>query len=97
MWGVLHECKGGSQRIRWSDGDVKDPWCVGYYTGVGQGGYHLVSYLRAGSWRDRNYNRITKVSKKRGEWILSNMALIEQNNKTIYWWLRQPMNKKVDI
>lgn len=80
---------------KYADGHSQDHWAIGFYKGVTHHGdrYDVVDG-EGKLFRHNGFRRITKISKNRGAWLLSNKELIEMSRRSLYWWLRQPMKQK---
>ncbi len=80
---------------KWSDGDPKDQWCVGFYKGVlpyeTKDRYEVVDN-DGNLFRGNGFRRVKKISQRRGEFILSKREQIESSTKSLWWWLRQPLD-----
>jgi hypothetical protein len=55
---------------KYSDGDPHDPWCIGFYDCF-ERERHFVVDLDGRTFRARGFRRAKKISKERGDWILS--------------------------
>ena len=77
---------------KYHDGNSAEGWCVGFFDrtekGEVQDRHFIVSItglqFRAGS----GYRRMSKISKARGEFILSNVDNIELSHRSLWWWKR---------
>jgi len=74
---------------RWSDGDPKDPFAVGFVVSVEEEGF-VVSY---GYNYSRMFRKVKKISANRGRFILDNISEIEEGTKSLWWWSRRKMVK----
>jgi hypothetical protein len=78
---------------KWSDGDPLDQWAVGFYDKpIMEGRRHLVTDTDGNQMRHNGFRRVAKISKKRGEFILSNAAIIESASRSLWWWKRRSMS-----
>ena len=79
---------------KWSDGDPRDHWCVGFFIGVlhktGKDRFE-VGDENGNLFRFNGFRRIKKISAERGQWILERKEVIEQSGKSVWGWLRMPM------
>ena len=75
---------------KYSDGDPMDQWCVGFYDGM-LGNKYLVVDKEGVSFRPSGFRRVTKISKKRGEFILYHKWNIAMGGRSMYWWARCTM------
>jgi len=79
---------------KWNDGDPQDQWCVGFYRGKlkkTSGDRHEIVDGRGNLFRGNGFRRIKKISSERGGFILSKKDQIESGNKSLWWWVKQPM------
>ena len=75
---------------KWSDGDPRDQWCVGFYDRE-ENGRHYVVDSDGKQFRLNGFRRVKKISKSRGEFILNNAKNIEANHRSLWWWNRTSM------
>jgi|APSaa5957512576_1039674.scaffolds.fasta_scaffold30810_3 hypothetical protein len=89
---------------RWCDGDRRDPWGIGWYLGLHEPlrPNYPITYRVAdsdgrphGGYQLTEYARIKKISKERGEWILSHKKEIEWGDRSLWWWVRYSMKKSL--
>lgn len=81
---------------KYRDGDPGDQFCIGFYDrsfnhyGIEQ--RHLVVDAEGKQFRSNGFRRIARVSKKRGEWMVRNLALIEamRDRFSVWHWWRAP-------
>lgn len=77
---------------KWSDGDPGDQWCVGFYKGITTEDRHEVVDSNGDLFRGNGFRRVKKISQQRGEFILSKREQIQSGTKSLWWWLRQPLD-----
>ena len=77
---------------KWSDGDPKDQWCVGFHDGE-ERGRHFVTDNEGNQFRCNGFRRVAKISQERGEFILRNRPTIEWAERSLWWWKRCSMKK----
>jgi len=80
---------------KWSDGDPKDQWCVGFYKAVlpkVTKDRHEIVDADGNLFRGNGFRRVKRISRRRGEFILSKRDQIESNTKSLWWWVRQPLD-----
>lgn len=87
---------------KYDDGDANDPWAIGFVIAGPCGDRILVAdasgqpIIFSGGFR-----RVRKISRKRGAWLLGNAQKIEatalrrRSKRSIWSWLRHPMNKEI--
>jgi len=80
---------------KWSDGNSQEQWCVGFYAGITAPHYNPPRYdvvdENGVQFRSNGFRRVKKISKARGEWILKNMAQIEESRKSLWYFARCKM------
>jgi hypothetical protein len=76
---------------KWNDGSSKDDWCIGFFKTFNKDRYYIVD-LNGNSLRVNGFRRCKKISKKRGEFILSKIDLIQMSSKSLWFWMRQPID-----
>lgn len=75
---------------KYSDGDPKDQWCIGFFYKEENCRYYVIDD-HGQQFRNNGFRRIRKISKARGAYILNNTNIIENSDHSIWWWLRQKM------
>lgn len=80
---------------KWGDGDPQDQWCVGFYERQLRDDRHLVCRSDGTPFRASGFRRVERISRGRGEWILSNMKSIEQGSRSLWGWKRAVMRPGV--
>ena len=78
---------------KYSDGDPRDQWCVGFYDGESRD-RHFVVDRDGSSFRASGFRRVKKISAVRGKWLLDNSEGIELSGKSVWGWLLAPMQSK---
>ena len=79
---------------KWSDGSPFDQWCIGFYDGASSDGKrHYVKDEKGYQLRFNGFRRCEKISKKRGEFILSFLDSLEISRKSLWWWKRCSITK----
>lgn len=79
---------------KWNDGSPFDQWCIGIYDGLSSDGRrHYVKKTNGEQFRVVGFRRCEKISKKRGEFILSFLNSLEISRKSLWWWKRCSMTK----
>ena len=74
---------------KWSDGDPKDNWCVGFYDRQ-EGNRHFVVDGNGTQFRAGGFRRAKKISKARGDWLVKNIPDIEKSGRSVWGFLRMP-------
>lgn len=81
---------------KYGDGDPKDHWAIGFYSGLTPGNYSEPRFdVRDGdgrSFRGNGFRRIKEISQERGAWMLKHSKLIEQGNPSVWHYARCSMN-----
>lgn len=76
---------------RWSDGDPRDPWFIGFYDG-NNGNDKLIRHYVTGNdgvrFRPGGYTRVKKISAEMGAWLLANQEAIEASGRSLYILIR---------
>lgn len=62
---------------KFTDGDTRDPWAVGFYDGKTINGRHLVVDSDGNQFRLNGYARVSKIKGKAGEWLVRNASTLE--------------------
>jgi len=78
---------------KYSDGDARDHWCVGFYDGESRD-RHFVVDSSGNSFRASGFRRVKKITTTRGKWLLDSSQSIELSGKSVWAWLRAPMQSK---
>ena len=73
---------------KFSDGDSKDQWFVGFYDGK-LGDKHFVKDANGVQSRLNGYRRVQRITKAEGKYILANKRDIERGNLSMWQILRQ--------
>ena len=79
---------------KWHDGDPRDQWAIGFYSGIlpkSSGERHLVVDDGEQQFRANGFRRVKKISAERGRWILERRHDIEQGTRSLWWWARACM------
>lgn len=76
---------------KWSDGDPQDHWCVGFFKAMSGDRFDIVDD-NGDLFRGNGFRRCKKISKRRGDFLLSKKSEIEACGKSLWWWLRQPLD-----
>lgn len=78
---------------KYSDGDPHDHWCVGIVRGflLGYSPRILVEDCNGQLFRANGFRRAKRISRERGDFIIAHMADIESSDRSLWWWLRCPM------
>lgn len=77
---------------KWSDGDPQDAWCVGFFSHMLREDRYIVVDDKGVPFRANGFRRAKRISDKRGRWILENEKEIEMSGRSLWGWLRVPMN-----
>lgn len=80
---------------KYSDGDPKDQWCIGFYEcpldySPMPPRHHIVDG-NGRPFRGNGFRRVKKISHARGMWLLDHAGDIEMGARSLWWWVRQPM------
>lgn len=78
---------------KWSDGDPKDHWCIGIYSGE-ENGRHYVVDKNGNNFRGNGFRRAKKITSNRGKWMLDRSEEIEHSGRSVWGWLRAAMSQK---
>ena len=83
---------------KYEDGDPGDHFAVGFYshsdTSRGASDLrHVVADGEGKPFRANGFRRVEKISRERGEWLVSRLSEIELGSKSVWWWKRQ----KIDV
>ena len=76
---------------KWSDGDPRDPWFVGFYGGPTFHGKHVVTdtdgkpFYRGGGLR-----RCERISNYVGHALIAGMKIIEMGSASVWYWRYHP-------
>ena len=87
---------------KYSDGDSKDHWCIGFYNGVmpkygTENPRHDVVGNDGISFRGNGFRRVQKISAKRGKAILSVRFSIEHLDRSVWFWVRAKIKDIMDL
>jgi len=80
---------------KWSDGDPQDQWAIGFFDEMlpkSSGDRYMVIDNNGKQFCNNGFRRLKKISQTRGAWLLSRKLDIERGTKSLWWWVRQPMN-----
>ena len=71
---------------KYSDGDPKDQWCVGFWAGLTNHNppRHNVVDKNGQLFRSNGFQRVKKISQSVGEYILNNKRNIEQSSHSVF-------------
>lgn len=72
---------------KYSDGDPKDPFAIGFFDGM-LGDRYLVVDNNDKQFRASGFRRIDKISKYVGEILIRNIGLIENGDASVWFWRR---------
>lgn len=80
---------------KYNDGDPGDHYCVGFYAGSythGSETRHLVVDSCGNLFRHNGFRRVKRVSSRRGNWLVANLALIDRmkDERSVWHWVRAP-------
>jgi hypothetical protein len=73
---------------KYDDGDPRDHFCVGLYkedTWHNPPRYHVVDG-NGELFRGNGFRRMKKISRDRGDFLVSNIKAIEQGDRSVWWW-----------
>ncbi len=82
---------------KYSDGDPKDHWAVGFYDCELPSGHpllsarHMVINGDGKQMRGNGFRRVAKISAERGAWLLAHASEIEHSGKSMWGWKRAQM------
>lgn len=80
---------------KYSDGDPNDHWVVGFFHGMlpkSSGDRFEVVDSGGAFFRGNGFRRIKKISAERGNWLLTRAPLITASQRSLWSWVREPMN-----
>ena len=82
-------CKPGDYVLatKWHDGDPKDFWYVGFYSGF-RNERHLVVDNEGKNSPGNGFRRVDKISARVGRQILKHAKFIELSGFSIWYWRR---------
>ena len=72
---------------RWSDGDSREPFCVGFIVEIFEAGRYAIADNK-GKRFSGTYRRAERISQERGAFIVANISHIEQGVRSVWWWKR---------
>lgn len=81
---------------KYRDGDPKDQWAVGFLAAIetsSKGTRYFVSNAEGVSFRSNGFRRVKSIKGKRGAWLLKNADSIESSSRSLWGWVRYPINK----
>ncbi len=78
---------------KWSDGDPGDHWAVGFFDHM-LGERFIVVDSEGQPFRANGFRKVKKISTDRGAWVLAHAKEIELSGRSVWGWLRRPMNPK---
>lgn len=85
---------------KYRDGDPGDHFAVGFYLKPLITAYdlpgenrHIVVDSNGNPFRANGFRRVKKISKERGEWLLSHIKEIETGMRSVWWWARASMKR----
>jgi hypothetical protein len=87
---------------KYSDGDSKDHWCIGFYNGrmldygEERPRYDVVDGEGV-SFRGNGFRRVKKISKERGKAILDVRYAIEHLDRSVWFWVRTKLSDFEEI
>lgn len=79
---------------KWSDGDPRDHWAVGFFDRMLRDDRFIVVDDKGQSFRANGFRRAKKISAERGAWLLAHAKEIDLSGRSVWGWLRRPMNPK---
>jgi hypothetical protein len=83
---------------KWNDGDPQDHWAVGFYkyriARPVASDRHIVVDSEGVPFRASGFRRVKKITPARGQWLLERSAEIEMSGRSVWGWLRKPMNPR---
>lgn len=77
---------------KYSDGDPKDHWCIGFYDGKLREDRHLVRDAAGELFRANGFRRVQRITARRGSWLLEHARDIELSGRSLWMWVRAPYN-----
>ncbi len=82
---------------KYQDGDPGDHFAVGFF-GYTIGKEPFLRYIvidnEGNPFRANGFRRIKKISHDRGVWLIKHFKEIEMSSHSVWWWVRQRMNKE---
>lgn len=85
---------------KWSDGDPRDHWCVGFYdrcdarvsppATITDPRYYVVD-ANGQQFRHNGFRRVKRISHERGKWLVDRMRDIELSGRSVWFFARCPM------
>ena len=85
---------------KWHDGDPRDQWCLGFVVGMlpkATGDRIEVVDKKGNLFRGNGFRRAKKISRRRGEFLLSKQVDIEAAGRSLWWWVEQPLDRPARI
>lgn len=79
---------------KWRDADPGDPWGVGFYDGFRMDRFFVID-SEGRQILPNGFRRIHKISYERGRFLLENAQTIELSRRSLGFWLRWPLKKKI--
>ena len=76
---------------KWSDGDPLDQWVVGFYDKTDGRGRHCVVDASGNQMRAGGFRRVKRISRERGDWLLSNSDNIRWSGMSLWHFARCKM------
>jgi len=74
---------------KWSDGDPRDHWCIGYYTHTDDRGRYYVIDGNGKQFRGNGFRRIKKIKEEQGKLLLHFSKDIELSGRSVWGYLRR--------
>jgi len=75
---------------KYSDGDPKDQFAIGFYQGKTRHGRYLVEDENGQSFRSNGFRRCEKISERIGKVLVKASSTIEQGNASVWYWRYHP-------
>lgn len=86
---------------KYSDGDPRDHWAIGFYAGLTSPHYDPPRYDVADSngnlFRGNGFRRIKKIKSELGEFLLRHADEIEGSGRSIWHFARMSQKKRDEI
>jgi hypothetical protein len=86
---------------KYSDGDPRDQWCIGFYAGITAPHYNPPRYDVVDGdghlFRWNGFRRVKRISLERGKWMLAHIEDMEWSGKSVWYFARCSMVDKEPI
>lgn len=79
---------------KYRDGDPRDHWCVGYYDRPLPNDFcqrHIVVDANGNCFRANGFQRVAKISARRGNLIVPRMKTMEWHRFRVWYWFHCPL------